>query len=360
MTRRRRAPARNRKPYEGPPPQLDLFSPPKRIVVPPPLETSVVPTDREPILREWRKKYRTLENELAELSKKSEDYHFQAVPAFQAWVARTFGEELSGIREIEEKLREAELIALATAEEARATDSPESEAYQAVLLRKERGEDLFPSADDWDEGWEEVDPERDYRAEAKEERLREEPHERKSTPDDDSREYFRELEAEKNSRVKDGEGSRIKALYRKLAFALHPDANPNQTERERKIWDEVQIAYAERDLERLEMLQAWTESGSENWLERLTHLGTLRTLILEKVAEVRSSHLGFNRLRKAAPWKYWSARELPEKIEVVRQNLEEEFVRDFLTLQRRLREFELHFRRLGSNLSGRPRKRRRR
>jgi len=92
----------------------------------------------------------------------------------------------------------------------------------------------------------------------------------------------------------------------------------------------------------------------------MTHLGTLRTLVLEKVTEVRSSHVGFNRLRKAAPWKFWSARDIPEKVELVRQELEEEFIRDFLSLQRRLREFDLHFRRLASQSSDSPRKKRRR
>ncbi len=337
MAKRRTHRNASAKPYSGPPPQFDLFNPPKQIKDLPDPGSAVILIEREPILKEWRDRYRLLERELAELSKQTEDYHFQAVPAFQSWVARAFGEELSAIREMEEAIREAELIAVATLEEARVTDSPQSEAFQVVMLRKERGEDLFPTPDDWDDGWEEVDPERDYRAEAEEDP--------KKDPDETSREYFRDKEAVRASVEKADEASRLKLLYRKLVFALHPDANPNQTERERKIWDEVQIAYADRDLERLEMLHAWIGAGSEGWLDRMTHAGTLRTLVLQKLTEVRANHSEFNRLRKASPWKFWMARESERRIEDVRLHVEEDFFREFRTLQRRLREFEIQFQR---------------
>ena len=64
----------------GPPPgvpQLDLFADTPKF-------HSMIPIDREPILAEWREKYRALETELADLAKKSEEYQFEAVPAFQA------------------------------------------------------------------------------------------------------------------------------------------------------------------------------------------------------------------------------------------------------------------------------------
>src|SRR5665647_1865173 len=106
MTKKRRT---GRAPPTAPP-QLDLFADG-------PKYHALVLIDREPILAEWRDRYRNLERELVELSRKTEEYQFQAVPAFQAWVARTFGEELSGVRELEEKIREHELILLATLEE---------------------------------------------------------------------------------------------------------------------------------------------------------------------------------------------------------------------------------------------------
>jgi hypothetical protein len=322
-------------------PQLDLFADTPKF-------HSMVLLDREPILKEWRAQYRALEKELAELSKKTEEFQFEAVPAFQAWVARTFGEELSAIRETEEKIRENELVLLATLEESRNNDCSEAEAYRIVLLRKERGEDLFAPADDWDDGWAEVDAEIDYQSED----------ERMPDPDELSREFFRKQKREEAIADALDSAARLKLLYRKLAFALHPDANPNQTARERKIWDEVQIAYADRDLERLEMLHAWIESGSEGWLDRLTHLGTLRTLVLEKIAEVRSSHQSFNRLKREDSWKFWTARGSEERLAALQINFEEDVLRDLLTLQRRLREFELQFHRWKNDGARSPKKKR--
>jgi len=343
--------------------QLDLFADASQFF-------ALIPTDREPILREWRARYRALETELAALAEKMQEYHFEAEPAYQAWVARSFGEELTALREFEEKIQEAELIAAATLEEANASDSPESEAYQVVLMRKERGEHLFPTPDpdaeeddDWDRGWDEVDPDRDYREESARDdraRTRDDDREERADPEDAaerSREFFRQRRREVENEDASGESARLKTLYRKLAFALHPDANPDLSARERKIWDEVQIAYAERDLERLEILHAWTESGSEGWLDRMTHLGTLRKLVLEKRAEVRASLAGFNRLKKAVPWKYWTGREDERRIDAIRAHLELEFLRELTRLERRLREFELQFSRWRGELTRQPRRR---
>lgn len=331
----------------------------------------MIAVDREPILRDWRLKYRELERELVELAKRTEDYHFRAVPEFQSWVARTFGEALSEIREMEERIREAEFIALATEAEAAASGSTEAEAYRMVLFRKERGEDLFPSdesavEDDWESGWEEVDPERDYREEQRSGGRRDRDSDdastsrgrgrnRRESADDASRDFFRAREAEARLAESSQDSARLKTLYRKLAFALHPDVNPDLGARERKIWAEVQEAYDERDLERLVLLHSWLESGSEDWLERMTHVGTLRGLVLQKATEVRASRVGFNRLRKEAPWRYWVARDLPEKIELVRLDIEDEFVRAYLSLKKRLERFELHFRRLAGKSPRRPR-----
>jgi hypothetical protein len=332
-------------------PQLDLFADTPKFYAP-----SVA--DHDSVLREWRERYRALENELDTLSKKAEEHQFLAIPDFQAWVARTFGEELSAIRELEEEIRKNEVYVLATLAEATSADCPESEAYRVVLLREERGEDLFPKSeepheeaeDDWSDGWESVDPEVDYR------RADENPSSRR-TPDERSREYFAEKKKSAAREERSDGLARLKTVYRKLAFALHPDANPNLSARERKIWDEVQRAYSSRDLARLESLAAWIETGSKGWLDRMNHAGTLRAMVLEKIAAVRATHVRINRLRKEDSWRYWQARGSESAIAELRTEIEEGVLRDFLFLRRRLREFELQFQRW---LSGEPRTRRNR
>jgi hypothetical protein len=46
----------------------------------------------------------------------------------------------------------------------------------------------------------------------------------------------------------------LKHLYRDLAKRLHPDANTQQSEREQQLWQQVQEAYCDGDLERLRVL----------------------------------------------------------------------------------------------------------
>jgi hypothetical protein len=332
----------------------------------PSLERGVFLIDREPILKRWRKRYLDIDHELREVSEATEEFHLRAMPAYQAWIAQEFGTEMSALREMAEKIREAEMIYDATVEEARVRGVSPAEAYRTVLARKKKGEDLFPSHggssspfsehEDWEEGWDEVDPETEYRAKEERTSKRDSSDEVNEEPSQPG--LFDELTAfgEKEEAPR---ADRLKALYRKLAFALHPDANPAQTSRERKIWDEVQEAYRDQNLERLEMLHAWVESGSEGWLESFTHVGTLQTFVLAKLRELRSTRASFHRLRKEAPWKFWKARDSEKKLRKLREATEEDFVHDFLLARRHLQEFEQQFKRWShvSASGARPRRR---
>jgi hypothetical protein len=351
--------ARNRR-RPSTPPSAELF------LANPSAGRGVFLIDREPILKRWRKRYQEIDTELREVSEATEEFHLRAMPAYQSWIAQEFGTEMSALREMAEKIREAETIYDATMEEARTRVIPAAEAYRNVLARKKRGEDLFPDRgsqespfadDDWEEGWDEVDPDTDYEKEKEAGNTRassEEPDEEPIQPG-----LFDELSAlgEKNEPPR---ADRLKTLYRKLAFALHPDANPNQTPRERKIWDEVQEAYRDQNLERLEMLHAWVESGSEGWLESFTHIGTLQAFVLAKLRELRSTRASFHRLRKEAPWKFWKARDSEKKLRKLREATEEDFVHDFLLARRHLQDFEQQFKRWSHSSHAGAKARRRR
>lgn len=63
--------------------------------------------------------------------------------------------------------------------------------------------------------------------------------------------------------------ARIQEIYRGLCKRLHPDTGVEFDDDLRELWHEVQSAYSDRDLNRLEILQARVDAGSE--LESIGH-----------------------------------------------------------------------------------------
>jgi hypothetical protein len=87
----------------------------------------------------------------------------------------------------------------------------------------------------------------------------------------------------------------LKRLYRQIAKRLHPDANPNVTDKEKALWIKAQKAYAEGDLETLREIAEQiddtdiTEKYSDN-PDDLAKLRELRAKLAEKV-EILMAHI---------------------------------------------------------------------
>ena len=62
------------------------------------------------------------------------------------------------------------------------------------------------------------------------------------------------------------EGARLRSIYRDICRQLHPDTGVTMSERIKQLWIEVQEAYKNKDLDRLETLRALCdlERGSLN------------------------------------------------------------------------------------------------
>lgn len=92
---------------------------------------------------------------------------------------------------------------------------------------------------------------------------------------------------------------KVKELYRRIVKKLHPDMNPNVTDREKELWLKAQEAYQEFDLETLESIYdeitqvaaediEETEDGLEKLLQMVERLERQRDELLAEIAAIKS------------------------------------------------------------------------
>jgi hypothetical protein len=80
---------------------------------------------------------------------------------------------------------------------------------------------------------------------------------------DDAKEEFYGGGAKEKDERDEGLERSLKGLYHKLALKLHPDTNPLQSDEEKELFQRVQEAYRDRDLEGLEEVWKRVEGGGE-------------------------------------------------------------------------------------------------
>ncbi|MBC7384679.1 MAG: J domain-containing protein [Cryobacterium sp.] len=341
----------------------------------------IVLIDREPILEEWRKRCAEIEKSLREIAAELESFHSEAAPAYSVWLSSHFGAELTAVRELTDQLYEAEVVAAAVRAEIEVRDVPDWKAFETVMARKKTGEDLFPESffadeEDWEEGWSEVDPFKDYSGD---DSAQGSEADRQSTDDEQHREkvesearrenerrerdflrkerkqkdqeqtdqaHFSFVESTRSAPAKDSAEIRLKALYRRLAFLLHPDANPTLTERERQIWNQVQAAYQKGDANGLELLLVRIESANSDWLDKVEHVSVLQAVWESKRKEFRIARSEINRLQRDSAWKFWSTRNSESARSRLNEETESALVKELLRLEAKLRVLQARFARL--------------
>jgi hypothetical protein len=115
----------------------------------------------------------------------------------------------------------------------------------------------------------------------------------------------------------------LRSLYRQLASALHPDREPDETERRRKnaLMGEANAAYERKDLVTLLNLQLQAELVDPDHLERVSDdkLKSLTLLLKRQVADLE-------RERQIEQERWWHELKLPRGVALtaaaLQQNLE--------------------------------------
>jgi DNA replication initiation complex subunit (GINS family) len=295
----------------------------------------IVLLDQQPLREEAGGEAKRILREVNEHAEKLAEFDRTILPAFERWEAETLGTLLDEERRLKFKISElegllefADFEALFTGrdpyeifEEAQrefANDTPRSQDAAHDDAPPPEPEPDFKPEPDPDEGF---DPEeRDFRS-----------YVRFVFGDDpDSlgkRKYQRLFEDYRRWREKMGAGrsasrpdskdapARVKEIYRILVRRLHPDTGRDRSNPQtRRLWDDLQDAYASQDLERLEVLLAITDLHENGSAVRST-LYHIRQVARQLRTQLDGLKLRLLQAKKSPAWTLWHAknRESAEK-----------------------------------------------
>lgn len=258
-------------------------------------------------------------------------------PAFERWMFRECGQEISEIREVQRELQNKNRLLHRIQVASSLTGLDPAEAYRRILNGENPDErrDMYNEAyDDADEDWDEEDTEG---AEFEDEF-------------DDFFNAFNDflntlcgLEEDEDGEKDEEEQNRrrrVKDIYRDICRRLHPDAEGSNTDEELHIWYEVQEAYEDEDLDRLETLRAKTDIA-RGGVGKNMPVSDIQRLTDELRSARNSVRSLIRRARQAEGWGFFkrSQEELEEQAEIIRHDFrrEKNFIKDDLDfVERRL------------------------
>lgn len=257
-------------------------------------------------------------------------------PAFQRWKASTFGALMSRIREIEALVRQKEMLvqeveremyfsgsrsyraSYARVQKRRDNPSPQADAQHTRPPRDETGpDDRAAEEEELDEFTQELlfeeflrtflgmNPDRmsdrqyakmfaDFKANVLGRDRPEPPPDWRSEP---------EPEPESLPDPPKSTAARVKELYRVLVRRLHPDLRADSNAEVSSIWHDVQEAYAAGNVDRLEMLLAFTDIQSNTTGEH-TSLFQMRSVLAELKSAFNALQRNIRVAKKDPAWNF--------------------------------------------------------
>jgi hypothetical protein len=102
--------------------------------------------------------------------------------------------------------------------------------------------------------------------------------------------------------------SRIKERYRLLVKRLHPDINPDLTLEKKRLWNQVQAAHREQNLEQLDVLLALSDALS-GALSEVTSLFQLRGATQEILRLLNPLQRKLDEAKQARAWRFSELRD---------------------------------------------------
>ena len=117
----------------------------------------------------------------------------------------------------------------------------------------------------------------------------------------------------------------LKDLYRKIIKKLHPDVNPNATEREQELFRRATQAYEDGDIETLQEIYDEVFSGAGTESEQTDNLSPDELLEIKRKLEeqIRVLQADLNEIKSRNPYRYKELLDDSEKLSLVQAALQE-------------------------------------
>jgi hypothetical protein len=293
----------------------------------------LVPIDQGPMRRATGAECSAAMGRLDELRKTWNRFEREDKPSFVRWRAREFGPLLSELRDIDQRVREDELLVHEVEMEMRRGIYDPRTAYQRVMFRRENPGNVA----------EELPQTRSKRQAGEEPKFTEFEQEalfqdwvRKfigTNPDKlDDKAYSTTFEAFKSHMFRNrppephspqnpqrsqpqprrhieeepAESSidpRVKELYRLLVRRLHPDLRADGSATVSGLWHEVQEAYAATDIAHLEILLALSDIESERFSDQ-TSVAQMRAVLAELERAIFALEDSLRQARDENAWNF--------------------------------------------------------
>lgn len=302
-------------------------------------ERRIVPLDQAPLRKEAVGSARAAMREISRLNKTLEEFDRTIEPAYSRWERDNIGDLLAREAELKARInRITELMEFATMESLFTGKSPYNIFTKAEQEQRERAEDPPPDPGPSEEEREREEEarrrdaafgeeERDFRAHLRNifgydpESMTKRDYKRMFGDYKKWREQFEAATAAATRSKSAAIPGRIKELYRHLVRRLHPDTGKTPDPFLGSLWHDLQEAYKNRDLERMELLLAITEvnTGGDAVQSTLFHIRLVSKKLGTTLAGLKKRISG---IRKSEAWKFWHANDRKHAEKTIRKAAE--------------------------------------
>jgi hypothetical protein len=312
--------------------------------------------DASPLLKAEQTKLRSVRNKLSASEERVRLHKQSDEPTYQLWFSARFAERLGEIRSLYAKLAELDAIVWKVEREILATGCSAVEAYGTVLrMIAEEAEASKAEADGSSSNSEQDSNEREDSCDHDEDRG--------DNSSDDFDESWQATSKKPASKKEKAADDLLKQIYRSLVRKLHPDLNPDLPDALRERWFEVQQAYGDRDLARLEMLLSACEDGDESaddsFIDKIQSLTRLRLLLKSVAKKLKTSQRQLAQFKNAPAWEFHKTRKDPRRMAGLERDVKFELRNAEETLSGDIRTLEAQIERWTNPVQGRGRSRRR-